>query len=144
MILACKKKHAKQTKKVGLGQTPPPSMGKIPTFYRFFFWRTSLNQPWFHRSSYPLPGLRSIVLPKSLPAKISVQHLYSCVFYRPDEHVDRFGYVLNEHCSVQSAQRIMFCLPCHLCLVNAYNRALPVRRQSRLLDCILNLQEHFK
>ena len=30
------KKHAKQTKKVGLGQTPPPSMGKIPTFYRFF------------------------------------------------------------------------------------------------------------
>ena len=31
-----KKKHAKQTKKVGLGQTPPPSMGKIPTFYRFF------------------------------------------------------------------------------------------------------------
>ena len=34
--MACKKKHAKQTKKVGLGQTPPPSMGKIPTFYRFF------------------------------------------------------------------------------------------------------------
>ena len=31
-----KKKHAKQTKKVGLGKTPPPSMGKIPTFYRFF------------------------------------------------------------------------------------------------------------
>ena len=25
------KKLGKQTKKVGLGQTPPPSMGKIPT-----------------------------------------------------------------------------------------------------------------
>ena len=36
MILACKKKHAKQTKKSGIGSDPPPSMGKIPTFYRFF------------------------------------------------------------------------------------------------------------
>ena len=31
-----KKNMLNRQKKVGLGQTPPPSMGKIPTFYRFF------------------------------------------------------------------------------------------------------------